>query len=203
MLCPHDSPFESACSIWFKPPEERTARELQQLSKAERERVWADLSGDPSVSKYEIKRDDPMLVSCALEHLIQELPKIPNTTALGVAFQVSSDYVANHLFLLKFLRAKHFDAAAALKLLSRHFEMKKDLFGENKLGRDVLLSDLNEDDLESLRCGAFQFLSKPDIAGRAVSFSRPLMMKFKNRINMVWSYLIIVVFSVERHTIGS
>lgn len=46
------TPSDIALTLWFCPREERIARELRQIPKVEREKVWADLSGDDRLGVY-------------------------------------------------------------------------------------------------------------------------------------------------------
>ena len=52
---------------------------------------------------------------------------------------------------------------------ANHFEIKRRIFGEGEiLGRDVLQTDLTEEDMERLRDGFVQVLPERDVAGRTV-----------------------------------
>jgi hypothetical protein len=67
----------------------------------------------------------------------------------------------------------------------RHFETKLDLFGEESLGRDLLLSDLEEDDLDVFNTGVTQLVPTADVGGRKIVVDRPTVMKYKTRKNFV------------------
>jgi hypothetical protein len=84
-----------------------------------------------------------------------------------------------------FLRATEGDVKKAAKRLTRHFKTKLRLFGEDKLVQDIVLDDLDEDDMESLKSGGFQVLSKRDAAGRSILFGRYTAMKYKSIDNML------------------
>ena len=52
--------------------------------------------------------------------------------------------------------------------MARHFQAKLDLFGADKLARNITQADLGDDDLECLYAGYEQFLSARDRAGRII-----------------------------------
>ena len=179
------SPAEVACGIWFCPVQERTQRELHQLSQAEREKVWADMSGDNVLSTFETMEEDSEVVARCLCEMDDEISRTSRKEAFLQAQGLAPDYVNSESMRIKFLRSEMFDTKAAAVRIIRHFEEKKSLFGEDKLGRDILLSDLTEDDMEALTCGGAQFLRERDKGGRRVYFSRYVSMKYKNRENVV------------------
>ena len=83
---------------------------------------------------------------------------------------MNREYVLDKKFRLKFLRAEKFDAALAASRLVLHFEEKLELFGEDLLGREIQLSDLDQDDLDTLNMGYLQVLPEPDTNNRKVLF---------------------------------
>jgi hypothetical protein len=111
---------------------------------------------------------------------------------------------------LKFLRSENFDATLAVQRMMRYLALKSYLFcvggnttnssgrGDDVLGRDVRLSDLNTDDLEALKSGGVQFLSEYDAAGRGVIFTKAR--KYKDRKNLVRRSLVFKEF--QPTTIG-
>ena len=90
--------------------------------------------------------------------------------ALDKAMEIAPEYVRDANFHLKFLRAEKFDARLAATRMALHFEEKRLLFGEDKLGREILLSDLNEDDMDCLNTGYLQILNDLDFGNRKVIF---------------------------------
>ena len=56
---------------------------------------------------------------------------------------------------LQFLRTDLFDVELAAKRMIDHFTYKKELFGLKALGRDILLSDFNQDDMDFFNSGFF------------------------------------------------
>jgi hypothetical protein len=180
--------FQNACRIWFCPAEEKIAKELREMPQDEREKVWADLSGNEKTSQFRKEViEDPAAISKALEDMRKELEKMGNKQALELALtrKDSSAYVNSRSFRVMFLRSCEYDGKKAAHKLVEHMETKKRLFGENLLGRDVELSDLSPDDMETLSCGGIQLLSERDNAGRVVLFGHFESLKFQNRENLV------------------
>jgi hypothetical protein len=97
---------------------------------------------------------------CALELAMQQ---DMNTSLLGLPNHQRpqcSLFRAN--FRLSFLRAEQFDAKKAAERIFNHFEEKLDLFGPEKLTRDILIQDLDEETTECLECGRMQLLPQRD-----------------------------------------
>ena len=73
----------------------------------------------------------------------------------------------------------------AAKRVVKHFETKFNLFGPDRIGKDITLEDLDEHDMESLTSGGVQPLPGKDRGGRAIFFSRHEAWKYKHPKNMV------------------
>jgi hypothetical protein len=165
--------FGHACGIWFNPTVDIISNDLRDLPKGRRELVWSDMIGnDSNVDHFErgIKTESPETVASSLQELQKELGSMFSfgDTALRRARVQCPQYVDDPEFRLRFLRSERFHVKNAANRLLRHFEEKKFLFGEQCLGRDVRLSDLNDDDLQCLRCGGLQVTSIVDRHGRPV-----------------------------------
>lgn len=163
--------------------------------------MWNDLSGDEGRRRtfgtdgkeYFSKElfEPEYVVQDALKDLADELDKMPSNRkrALEKAVEMSPEYVQNRNFRLKFLRAEQFDASLAATRMALHFEEKYELFGEEKLGREILLSDLNEDDMESIRTGYLQILPDLDFGNRKVIFYyKALHGCYKDKENLLRSF---------------
>jgi hypothetical protein len=171
--------------ILFCPAEERTARELQELPKGDREQVWADMMGNDEMISYRMHAETAEFVEDSIAAFTEELQKgqKSNRSAYDLAVQQNASYVHNQK--LKFLRADNFVPSSAASRMFAHFALKLDLFGPQVLARDVKLEDLNEDDLESLKAGGMQVLSMQDHATRPVIFTRAANYVYKDRKNIV------------------
>ena len=139
------------------------AKSLNDLELKERENVLYDIHG---VS--EVMQEDPEFIAQRLHELDLDLQKCPHKQAYETAKSLSKDYVGDRKFRLKFLRATNYDSKKAANRIAMHFETKLELFGKDKLVRDILLSDLDQDLLQS---GYLQFLPQRDRAGRALLFT--------------------------------
>jgi hypothetical protein len=86
---------------------------------------------------------------------------------------------------LMFLRADCFRAHDAASRMMKHFDCKKDFFGEEKLCRDITLEDFNKHDLKCFENGSFQIAPTRDRAGRAVICNVMYKQQYHERINVV------------------
>lgn len=125
------------------------AKELSRLSVLEREQVYEDVHG---VSGN--VNETPQLISDRTEELAHEIEKISHKSAFEKARQQSKEFVAKQY--LQFLRADQFDAKKAARRMVDFFQMKLELFGEDKLGRHITLSDMKKDDLATIKSGCMQ-----------------------------------------------
>jgi hypothetical protein len=141
------------------------AKETCRLSLEEREEVLDDLHGIT-----EIHEEASELIAGALTALEDEINQISKKTAYEQALSASPGYVHDPKLRLQFLRADKFDHKRAAKRLVSFFEAKMELFGPEKVGRDIKLKDLSADDRDVLENGAMQALPGRDNAGRAVFF---------------------------------
>jgi hypothetical protein len=128
-----------ALQIWFNPTGEAAVRELQELPHIEREQVWADLSGREATTYFRKNvTEDSEMVEERIQELEQHLVAIPNKPALDMAQISNPEFVNSRSFRLMFLRAWGFeDPKLAAERMVQHFEMKMDLFGKDKLGRNI------------------------------------------------------------------
>ena len=186
-----ENPAYTACKIWCYPTDEHTSEKLKTLSLEEREKVWGDMSGDSKLSHYEINPEEPTFVENCLQELHEELNKLSSkddaktSSSFEYVKQHHPEYVFDRKRLLMFLRSESFHPKLTAKHIIGHYEFKEELFGKDKLGRDIMLCDLNEDDMESLSSGGFQYMDQTDHAGRPICFSRLLALKAKTPENAV------------------
>jgi len=102
---------------------------------------------------------------------------------------------------LKFLRCEEFRVRDASERMIRHFDLKKTLFGVDKLGRDITLSDFDVFDLDCLKAGFYQLLPQRDRAGRCIFMKTWYHQTFHVREN-VWRALwyIFMVASMDEES---
>ncbi|KAL3907133.1 MAG: hypothetical protein SGARI_003688 [Bacillariaceae sp.] len=135
------------------------ASTLSEMDLFEKEKGNFELHGVPSDQD-----PPPALLEQCLKDLQIELCKISNKQAYDEALQQNADYVTNRKFQLMFLRCDRFDVQAAAQQMVWHFEVKRNIFGSNLLGRDISLSDMSSDDMEAFGSGVVQLLPERDPA---------------------------------------
>ena len=139
------------------------AKSLSAMTPSDREDAYNDIHAIP-----EDNDEDPALVDRSLGLLEEEIGKRSDAEAYLAARALNPDYVGNRDFRLLFLRTDRFDAQKAALRMVRHFQIKLDLFGRDKLGQEITQDDLNKEDMEALNDGACQLLSTRDRGGRAI-----------------------------------
>jgi hypothetical protein len=146
------------------------AKQMTSLSMEDREKVYYDVHG---VSE-EVK-ETPEMVTLSLLQLELELQKLQlqQKDAYEAAKSMNPAYVENPEFRLRFLRADLFDALKAALRLARHFETKLELFGRDKLARDIQQDDLDKETIDTLYSGYTQNMPLRDRAGRNVNIWFP------------------------------
>jgi len=167
--------------------------ELNKLSMAERDEVSCDVHGVNAVS------EDPELIGECVESLQFEIESIPTREkeAYLLARGQNPGYVMDKKFLLMFLRANQFDTKAAAARFVSFFQIKMELFGRDKLGRDIRVDDLNEDDIASLESGYAQVLDARDRADRAIFMLMPMLRKFKPIENKLRAIYMVLMFALK------
>ena len=133
----------------------------------------------------EINPEEPDFVNQCLLDLDAAIQRMPNKSAFLEAQRINPLYTNNPGFRLMFLRADSFNVESAATRIVNHFSEKLELFGPERVARDITLADLNVDDLESLLAGGIQWLPRPDKFGRAILCSRQVFWKYKYRENLV------------------
>ena len=146
---------------------------LEQMTLEEREKITFEAYGIAT----EVEEDDEMVDRCLseMETWVQKLinkRSIPSE-AYKIAVSKSPEFCHDKKFRLKFLRADEFDSKKAADRFIRYFDLKKFLFGEDKLVRKITMKDFDKEDKAALKSGVFQALPKRDSAGRIVTFVFP------------------------------
>jgi hypothetical protein len=146
------------------------AQEVHNLSLQERNRVYEEIHG-----VAEPLKEEPDFVAQRFSEFKSHLSTIRHKSAYDLALHQSPEYVNNRNFHLMFLRSTEFDAHQAAQKLVNHFDFKMELFGQEKLAKDITYVDLNENDRECLKSGWIQILPATDRIGRPIVFVRPEM----------------------------
>ena len=139
------------------------AAELNQMTFKEREKMYEEIHGvDVPVAESE------ELITSSLEELDRELQAIAVKPAYLQALQQNPEYIHSRKFRLMFLRAESFHPAKAASRLVRFLEGKRQLFGANTLARSLRLTDMDQDDMATLKSGVFQAIPTRDRTGRPI-----------------------------------
>ncbi|KAL3937907.1 MAG: hypothetical protein SGBAC_007072 [Bacillariaceae sp.] len=135
---------------------------MNSLSYEEREEQEESLHG---VAK-DIS-EEANVIENALKELDSHLVRQKAGTAYETAEIMSANYVSHRAFRTMFLRGNRYDTKAAADQMLRFFEMKQQIFGNEKLVKEITIEDLDEDDRASLRTGWTQHCGR-DRAGRMI-----------------------------------
>lgn len=141
-----------------------------------------DLSGSESSiatrstsSLYSYSEEDHSQLQESLESLEREIQSLMDKNCVQCdayvqAKEWNEKYVCGEAFHLMCLWAKQMQPQPAAELLLQHFQVKRELFGNEPslLGRDVYLSDLSAEEQDILRLGNMQLLPTQDAAGRTI-----------------------------------
>jgi hypothetical protein len=150
----------------FPPGEEidrLVAQAMLELSAEEREKALEETHGVAEVDK-----EDPDFIASCLDDLDNCLAIRKEDTAYALAEQMSYEYVSNNRFRIMFLRATRYIPQDAAERIIQFFEYKKELFGAEKLVKDITLEDLSEDDLGPLEGGYIQVAPGKDMNRRPI-----------------------------------
>lgn len=139
------------------------AMDMNALSLNEREQAYNDVHG----TTQPVQENEEFL-SQKMKDLDESLAKIKQKAAYKEAETFFPGSVFNPALRLMFLRAKRFNAREAAKGIVSHFDTKRNLFGQQKLGKRITQEDLNKETMECARRGAFQLLPQRDKSGRFV-----------------------------------
>lgn len=156
------------------------AKEMTDLSLQEREKAENDVHGIGTKGE-----EDPLMLQTGLMQLQHYVDSMKRGTVYEEAELMDSNYVHDRNFQLMFLRADRYNAKEAAERMIRFFDLKKSLFGTEKLVKDITMEDLSEDDRETLRSGYMQLPPYLDMAGRTILVGMLKLRKMKHEINAV------------------
>ncbi|KAL3935574.1 MAG: hypothetical protein SGBAC_008938, partial [Bacillariaceae sp.] len=138
---------------------------MAKLSVADREKVYMDvhcIADDVA--------ETPELIEESLIALQTNIELLPDKRAYNIAERLVPKYVRDRDFRLAFIRCDKFDCQKAALRIVRHFQMKLELFGEDKLAMDITQDDLDKDDMDALYSGVGRLLNAFDSGGRIINF---------------------------------
>lgn len=113
--------------------------------------------------------ETPELIEESLMVLQTNTDLLPDKRAYNIAERLDPKYVRDRDFRLAFIRCDKFDCQKAALRIVRHFQMKLELFGENKLAMDITQDDLDKDDMDALYSGVGRLLNAFDSGGRIIN----------------------------------
>mmetsp|Transcript_43675 Transcript_43675/g.105348 ORF Transcript_43675/g.105348 Transcript_43675/m.105348 type:complete len:590 (+) Transcript_43675:107-1876(+) len=148
---------------------------MQHLTFDELQQEQEDLHGVSAECQ-----EDNQAIDGLLESLKEHLNRIKTGTVYESAEKRNPSYVTNRGFQTMFLRGNRYDPKAAAVQIIRFYATKQDLFGTDKLVRDITLQDMDQDDMEALMCGSIQMSSCLDRSGRVVLLAIPGLRSFKS-----------------------
>jgi hypothetical protein len=175
--------FRAPLPLGMPTPEEidaLIAHEMTRMSLEERAKALDDVHGIGVV-----KDEDPALVISCLEELEDHLTTIKHNTAYALAEAISRQYVYDKKLRMMFLVAEEYEPKEAAERMIRFFEVKKSLFGVQKLVKDITLDDLDEDDMDTLRTSCAQVSPCRDTAGRPIVIFVQKLRRYRVVENMV------------------
>ena len=157
---------------------ELLASTMSRMSIEERSNGLHDLHG-----VNDLEEENPVMIARKTNEMDAALARrCPTTTLEGEegeegeepvepyskALEMSSEYVQQ--LKLMFLRATSYDAQKAANRMLSFFRLKLDLFGDEKLTREITYDNLTKDEQSALQKGLIQLLPYRDRAGRAMVF---------------------------------
>mmetsp|Transcript_12257 Transcript_12257/g.29203 ORF Transcript_12257/g.29203 Transcript_12257/m.29203 type:complete len:475 (-) Transcript_12257:115-1539(-) len=161
---------------------------LNQLSINERENVYHEMHGVDDVVN-----ETPEMLQRSMAALHTELETLKHSHREGLAFNkaeaMSRNYVHDPVLRIKFLRSEKFDAKKSAERMIMFFDVKMQLFGQEKLCKNITLEDFDSDDMAFLKSGYVQLLPSRDRSGRVA-----LMMFFLERKHKVVENIARVLF---------
>ena len=147
------------------------AKEMNELTVEERTKVYEELHGVAST-----KEETPDFIERCMEELDRSLKKLSKSkrNKMEKAIFLRPSFATDEKFKLMFLRADHYDPTKAAMRLCKYFDWKSTLFGDNKLGKDITLQDLQENGDQTIQVcvesgGGLQLPNK-DPTGRPITF---------------------------------
>lgn len=177
------------------------AQALNNLTNKQRDTVYHELHGVDNIVE-----ETEEFVASHMEALGTEIDRVKLSHHKGLAYKlaeiISSKYVGDSLFRLKFLRSEKFNVRKCADRMIRFFDCKLHFFGAAKLCDDIALADLDNDDMASLRAGFMQILPVRDQAGRSIFLLLPSLQTYKHIKNMVSrqnSRIMKTIFVISRY----
>lgn len=120
------------------------------------------------ITKQDDNQEDPASLDVWLQILDMRLNAIKRGSIYEVAEAMDRRHVTNRAFRMMFLRANQYDPEAAAKNILEFLEIKRCLFGQERLVKKISLEDLEEEDRLYIERGSFQVTPCMDRSGRQI-----------------------------------
>lgn len=117
--------------------------------------------------------EEETFIEASLQQLEFHLAKIKSHSVYEVAERMDPNYVRARAFRIMFLRGNRYNVKKSADNMLHFFEVKSQLFGVEKLVKDITLEDLDEDDIAALKTGFLQLPGKKDSSGRIILLNFP------------------------------
>ena len=126
--------------------------------------------------------------------------RVYSMAVYDIAVRLDPKYGHARTFRVMFLRKNRYDTKASANQMLKFIETKQDLFGTNKLCKDITIEDLDEDDIACLKTGWLQFSGK-DRSGRTMALHLLHLRAFKTVKNemRVKYYLFMDLLQTDEH----
>jgi hypothetical protein len=156
---------------------------LNELSPNSRQNVYQDLHGN----HLGVPAEEPSFIQRRIHQVDDVLASMENAEkeSFHLACRRSPSLSSDHSLRLRFLRAESFDPGLAAHRITQYYDFIRKWFGDDMLGKNISLSDLNEFDRESLASGGYQIPPQKDLSGRTILFMRKSECKYKSMEHMV------------------
>jgi len=176
--------FGLTCSAWngdaaVEPSAEMAAKMMDHektnlLTPRERDRIQAEIHGVPD----RLDEDDEGQMNVLIDSLRNCIrrrvePGGGCCHAYEECLRQDPGFVNNRDFQMMFLRADRYDPDLAARRMVAHLREKLDLFGLDKLTKDLDSSDMDDDDAATLRLNCVSILPFRDRSGRLIGVIRP------------------------------
>jgi hypothetical protein len=167
---------------------------MAKLSVDEREN---ELEGLHGIVKASDNKEHPDSVQKWLEELDQHINAIKRGTVYEMAECMNRDFVTDRDFRMMFLRAERYNPEVAANRVIKFLNVKRHLFGVNKLVKTISMDDLDDDDKACLMSGSYQLLPCADTAGRSIFVGMPSLMIDKPFVNEMRARYYIIMSALE------
>ncbi|KAL3930108.1 MAG: hypothetical protein SGBAC_011909 [Bacillariaceae sp.] len=141
-------------------------------------------------------REEATFIEKSLSDLEEHLLRMKPGRAYETAEIMRSEYVGDRAFRTMFLRGNRYDAKATADQMIRFFEIKLQIFGKDRLVKDITLNDLDKDDLACLKTGSIQLAGK-DQSNREIILTFPGLRAHKTIQNQMRANYYIMMNALE------